>query len=84
MNPKGKAKNLVKSFMKYASTNDEDYEMKGAKNDYHNAKKCALIAVKLVLKSGCVLPMKQGHCFFGNNNEAIDYWDEVIIEINKL
>jgi hypothetical protein len=68
MTPQEKAIELVDKMLEFASTNDYDYEVKGAKNDYHNAKQCALIAVDLVLSE-----------FY-----ADDFYLEVQHEINKL
>jgi hypothetical protein len=77
MKAKDKAIELVKKFRIYAFTCDYDYEAKGAKNEYHNAEKCAIIAVDEI--------MKQCYDYRDIDLQAsYDYWNEVKSEIQKL
>lgn len=46
------------------------------------AKKCSLIAVDEILKSGCTFP--SNNTYYGCNEEASEYWLEVKQEIEKL
>jgi predicted nuclease of restriction endonuclease-like (RecB) superfamily len=74
MNPKNKAKSLVKKFRKYSFVTDFDYESNGAKDDNHNAIKCALIAIDEIIKNPYTFK------FLSQK----DYWTEVKNEIKKL
>jgi len=78
MIPIEKAKELVKKFRMYSFTSDYDYEAKGAKNEYHNAEKCAIIAVDEILDAS---PMHYTGFEYENNSE---YWQQVKTEIKKL
>jgi len=73
MTPKNKAIELVKKFRIYAFTSDYDYEAKGAKNEYHNAEKCAIIAVDEILDE-----------YWIHDIERKEYWQQVKTEIKKL
>jgi hypothetical protein len=72
MIPEQKAKELVKKFRIYAFTTDWDYEAKGAKNEYHNAEKCAIIAVDEILDE-----------YWSHDIERKEYWQQVKTEIKK-
>jgi hypothetical protein len=73
MTPKNKAIELVKKFRIYSYTSDYDYEAKGAKNEYHNAEKCAIIAVDEILDE-----------YWFHDIERKEYWQQVKTEIKKL
>jgi len=73
MTPKNKAIELVKKFRIYAFTTDWDYAEKGAKNEYHNAEKCAIIAVHEILDESSI-----------HDIERKEYWQQVKTEIKKL
>ncbi len=72
MIPEQKAKELVKKFRMYSFTTDYDYEAKGAKNEYHNAEKCAIIAVDEILDE-----------YWSHDIERKEYWQQVKTEIKK-
>lgn len=72
MTPKQKAKELVNKFRIHQPV----WEVKD------DAKKCALIAVDEILKSGCTLP--SDNAYYGDNEEASKYWLKVKQEIEKL
>lgn len=79
MTPKEKAIQLVSKMLEFASTNDYDYEAKGAGNDYHNAKQCALIAVDYILNS----EPKKAYFIKGTWITPNMYWQEVKKEIEN-
>jgi len=79
MTPKNKAIELVKKFRMYSFTSDYDYEAKGAKNEYHNAKQCALIAVQEIL---CANP--HSNPLTTEVYSTMLFWQEVKQEIEKL
>ncbi len=78
MIPIEKAKELVKKFRMYSFTTDYDYEAKGAKNEYHNAEKCAIIAVDEIIKETKL----NDKTIYQHGRTA--YWQEVKKEIEKL
>jgi hypothetical protein len=49
---------------------------------FENAKLCALITVDEVLKSGCTQPSSAA--YYGDNEEASAYWQEVKQHIEQL
>ena len=75
MKEKQKAKELIKKHLKYAHTGDDDYVFDGAENDFHNAKKCALITVNEIIKIKLL--------WFQKDTEELDYWKKVEKEINN-
>ena len=76
MTPKQKARRIVKQMLKHAHTRDDDYVFNGAENYYHNAKKCALIAVNHIIKS------LESDCSFVQEKQK--FYKEVKKEIQKL
>ena len=76
MTPKEKAKELVNKFIAHAYHNNNELQCKD------HAKQCALIVVDEILKSGCTLP--SGKTYYGCNEEATEYWQEVKHEIELL
>lgn len=77
MTPKEKAIELLN---KYNSLQVSFY--KNQDPSYGYAKQCALIAVDEIIKSGCTLPSSQ--TYYGCNEEATDYWQEVKQEIINI
>ena len=71
MTPKEKSEELVNKF---------NYENK------HffmlDSKKCALLCVDEIIKSGCTLP--SNNSYYGCNEEASGYWLKVKSELEKL
>lgn len=45
-------------------------------------KQCALITVDEILKSGCTLPSE--NAYYGDNEEASKYWEQVKQEIEAI
>jgi hypothetical protein len=73
MNPKEKAKELVDKYLEFVDDNSRT-----KLSELQNAKKCALIAVDLRL---------YGHFSFTSieyGDDASEYWEQVISEIEKL
>jgi hypothetical protein len=75
MKAKEKAKELVFRFGKIDHINNRCLPFK-------QAKQCALIAVDEIMKSGCTQPSSVA--YYGDNEEAIRYWESVKQEIKKL
>ena len=73
MTPKGKAIELVESFLPYSDYNECDVFTQ-RENQLKNAKQCALICVDEMIN--CNTIYMEG-CY-------IEYWEEVKQEINKL
>jgi len=79
MTPKEKAQELVKKYeIQFLSFGDYLPTIK--------AKQCALIAVDEIIKASPTNPLKGGYIELYSDmvDEAIDYWQEVKQEIEKL
>lgn len=77
--PQEKAKELVKKFYPRATSYSGD-----KKNQYQNAKECALIAVDEIIKSSPSLPILGDAGLFGEDIElSTDWWHNVRSEIAK-
>jgi hypothetical protein len=73
MKPQKKAKELVKNYLNYTS----------AYLTINDAKQCALIAVEEIIKANPIIPLT---CMLESDaiDTAIEYWNEVKAEIEKL
>lgn len=77
MTPKEKAQQLADDmFIEMSSFSVTDEVLETV------AKQCALIAVDEILKSGCTLP--NNNAYYGDNEEASKYWQEVKQELKNL
>ena len=73
MNPKEKAKELMKKYTPYVHYGDEDVSYDAIERMVENVKQCALIAVdEIILVESNYYP------------NDMDYWQEVKEEIEKL
>ena len=67
--PKEKAEDLIQKFYKWVATPDD-------KNiEFYKSKECAKLHINLVLESELLKP---------SNNQTIEYYHEVLTQINKL
>ena len=78
MNAKGKAKELVDRFLPYSYYHEMDNSMNRSYQQEDNSKQCALICVDEILKN----EHDYTNTPYEENN--IDYWKEVKIEIEKI
>ena len=79
MNTKDKARELVDRFYKKFSWLLRLCTPSRLKEE---SKQCALIAVDEIMKSGCTQP--SGVSYYGDNEEATKYWQELKEEINNV
>ena len=80
MTPKEKATELVEKYKQYVTTFDCYYDPDGVLKD---AIQCALIAVDEIIKANPIIPltmMLESEAI----DMAIEFWNEVKSEINKL
>jgi len=82
MNTKDKARELVDEFANTNSINIAFLNAFEYIKEKKRAKQCALIAVDRIMKSGCTQP--SGVAYYGDNEEATKYWQEVKKEINNV
>ena len=82
MTAKEKAKELVEKFRKDARLRSSGFLVANEKHSTYHAKQCALVCVDEIIKA--LLKNASNLGYDNILNIERDYWQEVIIEINRL